>query len=60
MTKEKLLNTLTATLEISTSTQSYHNDNYHYYKGRTDALKEVLRLIKLEAEGEESEKGEQE
>lgn len=57
MTKEKLLNTLTATLEISTSTQSYHNDNYHYYKGRTDALNEVLKeLSKLEGEGNKNDK----
>ena len=57
MTKEKLLKTLNERLYVSKSTLSYHNDNYHYYKGRTDALKELLRL---EAEGEESEKGEQE
>lgn len=59
MTKEKLLNTLTVTLEISTSTQSYHNDNYHYYKGRTDALNEVLKELSKLEEAEEK-KGEQE
>lgn len=53
MTKAKILETLSLQLEVSKSTQSYHNDNYHYYKGRTDALKEVLRLLKLETEGEQ-------
>ena len=50
MTKAKLLETLNVRLELSKSTQSYHNDNYHYYRGRTDALKELLRL---ESEGEQ-------
>lgn len=52
----KLLKKLNEKLEESTSSTSYHNDSFHYYKGRTDALNEVLRLLKLEAE--ESEKGE--
>ena len=53
MTKAKILETLNVNLEVSKSTQSYHNDNYHYYKGRTDALNEVLRLLKLEGEEEQ-------
>ena len=53
----KFLKKLNEKLEESTSTTSYHNDSFHYYKGRTDALNEVLRLLKSEAE--ESEKGEQ-
>lgn len=52
MTKAKILETLSSQLEVSASTESYHDQNYHYYKGRTDALKEVLRLLKSEAEGE--------
>ena len=51
MTKEKLLKTLNEMLDLSKSTLSCHNDNYHYYKGRTDTLKELLRL---EAKVEES------
>ena len=54
----KLLKTLNEKLEASDSTLNYHKDNCHYYKGRTDTLKEVLRLLKLESEVEESEKGE--
>lgn len=53
MAKAKILETLSVNLELSKSSQSYHNDNYHYYKGRTDSLKEVLRLLKLETEGEQ-------
>lgn len=49
----KLLKTLNEKLEESTSSTSYHNDSFHYYKGRTDALNEVLRLLKLETEGEQ-------
>lgn len=49
------LKKLNEKLEESTSSTSYHNDSFHYYKGRTDALNEVLRLLKLE-----SEEGEQE
>lgn len=48
----KLLKTLNEKLEESNSTLSYHNDSFHYYKGRTDTLNEVLRLLKLESEGE--------
>lgn len=54
----ELLKTLNEKLEVSIRTESYHNQNFYYYQGRTDALKEVLRLLKLESEGEESEKGE--
>ena len=49
----KLLKTLNEKLEASDSTLNYHKDNCHYYKGRTDTLKEVLRLLKLESEGEQ-------
>ena len=49
----KLLKTLNERLEVSKSNVSLHKDSYHYYKGRTDALNEVLRLLKLESEGEE-------
>ena len=52
----KLLKKLNEKLEESTSSTSYHNDSFHYYKGRTDALNEVLRLFKLEGEEEETEK----
>lgn len=54
----KFLKKLNEKLEESTTSTSYHNDSFHYYKGRTDALNEVLRLLKLESEEEESEKGE--
>ena len=52
----KLLKTLNEKLEVSDSTLNYHKDNCHYYKGRTDALKEVLRLLKSESEGEQDDK----
>lgn len=46
----ELLKTLNEKLEVSIRTESYHNQNFYYYQGRTDALKEVLRLLKLESE----------
>lgn len=49
----KLLKTLNEKIEVSIRTESYHKQNFHYYQGRTDALKEVLRLLKLETEGEQ-------
>lgn len=49
----KFLKKLNEKLEESTTSTSYHNDSFHYYKGRTDALNEVLRLLKLEGEGEQ-------
>lgn len=49
----EFLKKLNEKLEESTSATSYHNNNFHYYKGRTDALNEVLRLLKLETEGEQ-------